>query len=106
MEKSYKIMLSCVCIAFVFALLGFGIGRMTDTSPATDSNQTINANNTESENGDSSPSINFDDTEIEGDRVEVRFQDGSVWTIIADPSVLGDDFDWSDCDIGFTGDHE
>ncbi len=115
MEKSYKIILSCVCVTLVFALLGFGIGRMTDTAPATDGNQAINAGNTKSEIGDSSPKnnvdnaesgindnppgINYDDAEIEGEGVEVRFQDGSVWTIIADPSVLGGDFDWSDYDI-------
>ena len=43
--------------------------------------------------GIAAPNINFDDAEIEGDGVEVRFQDGNVWTIIADLSVLGDDFD-------------
>lgn len=122
MEKLYKIVLACVCVALVFTLLGFRIGRMTDTAPATDGNQTINVgdtenetwdsnpknndDNTESEPKDNNPNINFDDTEIDGDGVEVRFQDGSVWTIIADPSVLGDDFDWDNYDFGMTDDHE
>ena len=122
MGKSYKIILLCVCIAFVFTTLGSGIGRMTDTAPATNGNQNINVSNTGSETKDSSlkdnvditgsktrdssPNINSDDTEIEGNGVEVRLQDGSVWTIIADPSVLGDDFDWENYDIWITDGHE
>lgn len=122
MGKSYKIILSCVCIAFVFTTLGFGIGKMTDTAPAANGSQNINVSNTGSETKDgslkdnvdntgnktrdSSPNINFDDTEIEGDGVEVRLQDGSVWTIIADQSVLGDDFDWENYDIWITDGHE
>ena len=109
MEKSYKIILSCVCVALVFTLLGFGIGRMTDAAPATDSNQNVNANHAESETTERNSDIDLEAMEAENDGVEVRFEDGSIWKIIVDPSVqsvLGDDFDWSDYDIGFTGDHE
>lgn len=122
MEKSYKIILSCVCIALVFALLGFGIGRMTDTSPATDSNQTINVGDTENETWDSNPKNSVDNTESEtkdnsqrnnvgntrdGENSIKIIQDGKEWTIIVDPSVVGDDFDWGNYgDIGITGDHE
>lgn len=109
MEKTYKIILSCVCVALVFTLLGFGIGRMTDTAPATDTNQNINANHSESETTGKVSEADLEAMEAENDGVEVRFQDGSTWKIIVDPSVqsvLGDDFDWSDYDIGFTDDHE
>ena len=118
MKKSCKIILSVICISFILVLLGFGIRRMTDTSQATDSNQTINAGNTESKAGDSrpgnnadnteseikdnSPKINFDDAKIEREGVEVRFKDGRVWTIIADPSLFGDDFDWDNFDFEMT----
>ena len=122
MEKSYKIILSCVCVALVFTLLGFGIGRMSDTAPATDSNQTINVGDTENETWDSNPKNNVDNTESEtkdnsqrnnvgntrdGENSIKIIQDGKEWTIIVDPSVVGDEFDWSDYDyIGITGDHE
>ena len=122
MEKSYKIILSCVCVALVFTLLGFGLGRMTDIPPAADGNQTINACDTESETGDSNPKNNVDNTESETKNNSQKnnigntrdeensikiIQDGKEWTIIADPSVVGDEFDWSDYDyIGITGDHE
>ena len=108
MEKSYKIILSCVCVAFVFTLLGFGIGRMTDTAPAADNNQNVNAHHAENEATERNFEIDLEAMEAENDGIEVRFQDGSTWKIIVDPSVksvLGDDFDWSDYDIGFTGDH-
>ena len=105
MGKSYKIILSCVCVAFVFTLLGFGIGRMTDTAPATDGNQTINTGNTENETGDSIPKNNVDNIGDEENSIKI-IQDGKEWTIIADPSVMGDDFDWDNYDIWITGDHE
>lgn len=109
MEKFYKTILSCVCIALVFAMLGFGIGRVTDTAQATDNNQNINVDYVESETTERGYETDLEAMEAENDGVEVRFQDGSTWKIIVDPSVqsvLGDDFDWSNYDIGFTGDHE
>lgn len=111
MRKSYKIILFfiffCVCVVLVFAMLGFGIfRRMTDTIFATDSNQNINATNTESGIEDSSHNINIDDIETNGDGIKIRGLDGSEWTIIADPSVVGDDFDWGNYDVGITGNHE
>lgn len=113
MGKSYKIILSCVCVVFV--LLGFGIGRITDTVQATDSNQNTNASNTESEDRDSSPKNNVNNTEGEEGNIKIIItQDGKEWTINVDPSISGgsfdwdnfDNFDWSNYDIGITGDHE
>ncbi|MDE7327215.1 MAG: hypothetical protein K2N63_13230 [Lachnospiraceae bacterium] len=124
MKKSYKVILLCVCVALIFVLLGFGIGRMTNTTQTTDSNQGIHASNsntgskagdssqknsvdnTESGIKDNSPDTNFDNTQGKGNGVEVRFKDGNVWTIFIDPSLLGDDFDWDNYDFDWTGDHE
>lgn len=110
MRKSNKILLSCVCIAFVFAMLGFGVARMTDTTPVEDKDQTIHTGDTGNKTGDAIPESNLDAAQGVGDGVEVRFRDGSVYTLIIDPSVTGGfdgwDFDWDDYDFGMTGGHE
>lgn len=109
MGKSYKVILSCVCAAFVFTLLGFGIGRMTGSALATVGNQNISDNYSESETTERISENDLEAMKAGNEGIEVHFQDGSIWKIIVDPSlqsVLGDDFDWSDYDIELTGDHE
>ena len=110
MRKSHKIILSCICATLV--LLGFGIGRLADTTPATDSNQNTNASNSESEDRDSSLRNNVDNIEDEEGNIKIIIiQDGKEWTINVDPSIsVGcfdwDNFDWSNYDFEITGDHE
>ena len=109
MGKSFKIILPYVCVAFVFALLGFGLGRMTDTAPAIGNDQNFNTNQGESETTERISRFDLEAMEAENEGVEVRFQDGSVWKVIVDPSlqsVIGNDFDWGQYDIWMAGGHD
>lgn len=96
MRKAYKIILACVCAAVAVFLLAFGFRKMADTAPATERSQNTDA--------DSTRDIKVDDARTEGGR-KIRLTDGSE-VILANPSVLGDDFDSYNFDFSLTGDHE
>lgn len=73
MRKLSKIVLSCICIVFFTAIIGFGIWKMTDASPTANNSQ---HNTMEDSNGGT-------------DSIKITMQDGRELTLM-NPSMLGD----------------
>ena len=77
MGKLPKIMLSCACAVFVIAIIGFGIWRMTYTSPAADSSQNSSVDNMYSGTGSNQDSRTGS--------IKITTPDGSELTIVNPP---------------------
>lgn len=73
MRKLPKIVLSCVCIVFFAAMIGFRIWKTADASPTANNSQHNSMN----------------DSNSGTDSIKITTQDGRELTIM-NPSILGD----------------
>lgn len=98
MGKMFKIMLACVSAVFFTAVIGFGIWKMTDASPAAENGQHSSVKRAFH---DADLGVGANDSSGETDSIKITTQDGIELTIM-NPSMLGDLLDADNVEFGFS----